>query len=162
MRAPRRSVLVLTGTASESIRPSNSASSCAANSSTGPPCERTTQSLPAGVPRSATSSGFFMSRFLPAVVMITFRDGCTTAMPSPNEILNELKKIKYPGFTRDIVSFGLVKDIEVGHSSVTVFLGPVSGNPDVVKTITEEVKKTVAAIPGVPGVEVQVEAAQPA
>ena len=83
-------------------------------------------------------------------------------MPSPNEILNELKKIKYPGFTRDIVSFGLVKDIEVGHSSVTVFLGPVSGNPDVVKTITEEVKKTVAAIPGVPGVEVQVEAAQPA
>ena len=35
-------------------------------------------------------------------------------MPSPNEILTELKKVKYPGFTRDIVSFGMIKDIEVG------------------------------------------------
>jgi ATP-binding protein involved in chromosome partitioning len=82
-------------------------------------------------------------------------------MPSPNEILNELKKIKYPGFSRDIVSFGLVKDIEVGHAGVTVFLGAVSGNPDVVKAIAEEVKRSVAALPGVPAVKVEVEAAQP-
>jgi ATP-binding protein involved in chromosome partitioning len=82
-------------------------------------------------------------------------------MPSPNEILNELKKVKFPGFTRDIVSFGLVKDIEVAHSSVTVFLGAVSANPDIVRAITEEVKRTVAAMPGVPTVQVQVEAAQP-
>ena len=34
-------------------------------------------------------------------------------MPTPNEILAELKKIKYPGFSRDIVSFGMIKDIEV-------------------------------------------------
>ena len=83
-------------------------------------------------------------------------------MPSPNEILSELKKVKFPGFTRDIVSFGLVKDIEVGHSGVTVTLGAVSANPDVVKAITEEIKKAVAAMPGVPGVEVEVETAQPA
>jgi len=83
-------------------------------------------------------------------------------MPSPNEILSELKKVKFPGFTRDIVSFGLVKDIEVGHSGVTVTLGAVSANPDVVKAITEEIKKAVAAMPGVPGVQVEVEAAQPA
>jgi ATP-binding protein involved in chromosome partitioning len=83
-------------------------------------------------------------------------------MPSPNEILNELKKIKYPGFSRDIVSFGLIKDIEIAHSGVTVFLAPVSGNPDVVRTIIEEVKRAVAAMPGVPGVRVEVEAAQPA
>ena len=83
-------------------------------------------------------------------------------MPSPNEILTELKKVKYPGFTRDIVSFGLVKDIEVANAGVTVFLGAVSGNPELVKNITEEVKRTVAAMEGVPGVQVQVEAAQPA
>ena len=41
-------------------------------------------------------------------------------MPSPNEILAELKKVKYPGFTRDIVSFGIVKDIEVATRGVTV------------------------------------------
>ncbi len=82
-------------------------------------------------------------------------------MPTPNEILNELKKIKYPGFTRDIVSFGLIKDIEVGHAGVTVFLGAVSANPEVVGTVTDEVKRTVGAMPGVTKVEVQVEAAPP-
>jgi ATP-binding protein involved in chromosome partitioning len=82
-------------------------------------------------------------------------------MPSPNEILSELKKVKFPGFTRDIVSFGLVKDIEVGHSGVTVFLGAVSGNPDLVKAVIDEVKRAVAAMPGVPAVEVEVQAAPP-
>ena len=85
--------------------------------------------------------------------MITFNGGSTRAMPSPNEILSELKKIKYPGFTRDIVSFGLVKDIEVAHAGVTVFLAPVSANPDVVRTVIEEVKRAVAAMPGVPGAQ---------
>ena len=83
-------------------------------------------------------------------------------MPSPNDILNELKKVRYPGFTRDIVSFGLVKDIEVGSTAVTVFLGAVSGNPDVVKAVTDEVRKTVAAMPGVPEVRVEAEASRPA
>jgi ATP-binding protein involved in chromosome partitioning len=82
-------------------------------------------------------------------------------MPSPNEILGELKKVKYPGFTRDIVSFGLVKDIEVGHAGVTVILGAVSANPEVAKSVVEEVKKTVAAMAGVAGVTVEMEAPQP-
>ncbi len=50
-------------------------------------------------------------------------------MPSPNEILAELKKVKYPGFTRDIVSFGLVKDIEVASAGVTVFLSQPRRSP---------------------------------
>src|SRR5690348_7543587 len=82
-------------------------------------------------------------------------------MPSPNEILSELKKVKYPGFTRDIVSFGLVKDIEVGHAGVTVFLGPISANPDVARSVAENVKQTVSAMAGVTAVRVEVEAAQP-
>ena len=83
-------------------------------------------------------------------------------MPSPQEILNELKKLKYPGFTRDIVSFGLIKDIEVGHATVTVILNAPSANPEVVAQIAAEVEKIVAAMPGVPAVRVQVEQAQPA
>ncbi len=43
-------------------------------------------------------------------------------MPTPQEILAELKKIKYPGFSRDIVSFGMIKDIEVAHAGITVIL----------------------------------------
>src|SRR5580704_2471028 len=83
-------------------------------------------------------------------------------MPSPNEILAELKKIKYPGFTRDIVSFGIVKDIEVAYAGVTVSLAMASAKPEVVEKIVAEVKATVAAMPGVPAVKVQMEQPAPA
>jgi len=81
-------------------------------------------------------------------------------MPSPNEILAELKKVKYPGFTRDIVSFGIIKDIEVAYAGVTVSLTMASAKPEVVAKIVAEVKAAVAAMPGVPAVNVQLE--QPA
>lgn len=81
-------------------------------------------------------------------------------MPSPNEILSELKKVKYPGFSRDIVSFGMIKDIEVAHSGVTVMLTVASAKPEVVQKIVAEVKSTVGAMRDVPAVEVRIE--QPA
>ncbi|HUY37198.1 MAG TPA: Mrp/NBP35 family ATP-binding protein [Candidatus Binataceae bacterium] len=83
-------------------------------------------------------------------------------MPSPNEILAELKKLKYPGFTRDIVSFGIIKDIEVTHRGVTVTLNAPTANPEVVAQIVGEVKRTVAAMAGAPAVEVAVEQPAPA
>ena len=81
-------------------------------------------------------------------------------MPSPNEILSELKKVKYPGFSRDIVSFGMIKDIEVAQSGVTVMLTVASAKPEVVQKIVAEVKTTVGAMRDVPAVEVRIE--QPA
>ena len=78
-------------------------------------------------------------------------------MPSPNEILTELKNIKYPGFTRDIVSFGMIKDIEVAYDGVTIHLNAFSNRPEVIASVTAEVEKTIAAMPGVPAVKIQVE-----
>src|SRR5579862_1270910 len=83
-------------------------------------------------------------------------------MPSPNEILTELKKVKYPGFTRDIVSFGIIKDIEVGYAGVTVSLSVQSAKPEVVTQIADDIRRTIAAMPGVPGVKVNVEQQTPA
>jgi ATP-binding protein involved in chromosome partitioning len=80
-------------------------------------------------------------------------------MPTPNEILIELKKVKYPGFSRDIVSFGMVKDIEIGHRGVTVSLSAPSANPEVAARIVEDVRRTVSAMAGVPAVEVRMEQA---
>ena len=37
-------------------------------------------------------------------------------MPTPQEILEDLKQIKFPGYTRDIVSFGIVRDIEIASA----------------------------------------------
>ncbi len=82
-------------------------------------------------------------------------------MPSPNEILAELKKVKYPGFTRDIVSFGIIKDIEVAHAGVTVILTAATAKPDVIEKIVADVKAAVAAMPDVPAVEVRIEQPPP-
>ena len=38
------------------------------------------------------------------------------------EILNLLKKISYPGFSRDIVSFGMVSDIQIEESKLKINL----------------------------------------
>src|SRR5712692_1996241 len=81
-------------------------------------------------------------------------------MPSPQEILTELKKIKYPGFTRDIVSFGMITDIEVGYKGVTVHLKPPVARPEVISEIVSEIEKAVAVMSGVAGVKVEIE--QPA
>ena len=82
-------------------------------------------------------------------------------MPSPNEILSELKKIKYPGFSRDIVSFGMIKDIEVAHSGVTVMLTVASAKPEVIQKIVADVKTAVSAMRDVPAVEVLSSPPQP-
>jgi ATP-binding protein involved in chromosome partitioning len=70
-------------------------------------------------------------------------------MPTPQEILERLKRVPYPGFTRDVVSFGVVKDIEVASSGVTVHLAPSTAQQDVLEQIESAVRAAVEAIPGV-------------
>jgi ATP-binding protein involved in chromosome partitioning len=82
-------------------------------------------------------------------------------MPTPQEILAELKKIKYPGFSRDIVSFGMIKDIEVAHTGITVILTAPSAKPEVVGSIAAEIEKTIAAMAGAPAVKIEIEQAPP-
>lgn len=82
-------------------------------------------------------------------------------MPSPQEILNELKNVKYPGFSRDIVSFGMVKDIEVASSGITVILIAASAKPEVIAEISRIVQQRVAAMPGAPAVRITLEQAPP-
>ena len=41
---------------------------------------------------------------------------------SPDTIKKVLQNVKYPGFTRDIVSFGLVKDVQIDGAKVNVSL----------------------------------------
>ncbi len=82
-------------------------------------------------------------------------------MPTPQEILDQLKKIKYPGFSRDIVSFGMIKDIEVAHAGITVILTAPSAKPEVVGSIAAEIEKTIASIPGAGAVKIEIEQAPP-
>ena len=51
-------------------------------------------------------------------------------MINKNEILHQLKSVNYPGFNRDIVSFGMVKEILVDHKTITVMLSISSKNEE--------------------------------
>ena len=81
-------------------------------------------------------------------------------MPKPQEILEELKRIKYPGLSRDIVSFGMVRDIEIGSQGVTVLLAPTTAREDVVSQIRAQVVAVVGSLEGVGNVEVVVTEAE--
>jgi len=72
-------------------------------------------------------------------------------MPTPQELLARLKTIPYPGFSRDIVSFGLVRDIEVSAAGVTVKLAPSTAKEEVIRDIAEAVYRTLSETPGVTG-----------
>lgn len=67
-------------------------------------------------------------------------------MPAPQEILEQLRKVSYPGFSRDIVAFGLVKDIEVGDLGVTITLSPTTENPAAIEEIQKRVTETVQSM----------------
>ena len=72
-------------------------------------------------------------------------------MVTPQEVYERLKRVPYPGFSRDIVSFGLVRDVEVSSDGVVVTLAPSTAREDVVAQIEAAVREALAALPGVPG-----------
>ena len=68
--------------------------------------------------------------------------------PTPNGLLERLKTVPYPGFTRDIVSFGLVRDIEISSAGVTVKLAPTTAQEEVVRQIEAAVQAALAPVAG--------------
>ncbi|MDO5472544.1 MAG: P-loop NTPase [Akkermansia sp.] len=77
---------------------------------------------------------------------------------SPALVRAALTTVKYPGFSRDIVSFGLVKDVTVSpEGAVVVELLIESKNADVPRFIYENVMATVKELPGVKKLDVNIE-----
>ncbi|MCS7090878.1 MAG: Mrp/NBP35 family ATP-binding protein [Verrucomicrobiota bacterium] len=79
---------------------------------------------------------------------------------SPEDIRNALRSVKYPGYSRDIVSFGLVQDIRVEGERVHVVLHLNSPNTEAGQRIREESQALLESLPGVR--EAIVELIQPA
>ena len=67
-------------------------------------------------------------------------------MATAQELLERLKGVPYPGFTRDIVSFGLVRDIELSSAGVTVTLAPSTAKDEVVAKIEAAVREVLAGV----------------
>lgn len=79
---------------------------------------------------------------------------------SQDIILNALKAVKYPGYSRDIVSFGLVKSVAFHEHDVSVALQLTSSNAEAAAQIKVESERALKALPGVKLAHVEVK--QPA
>jgi len=77
-------------------------------------------------------------------------------MPSENEILDALKAVKYPGYSRDIVSFGIVKDVAVANGAVSVAIHLTSANAEAAGQIKSDSEAAIKAVEGVHLAHVQV------
>ena len=82
--------------------------------------------------------------------------GNLSVMLSQEEIQNALKAVKYPGYSRDIISFGLVKEISAANGAVSVTMQLTSPNPEAARQIKEESERVLKALPGVNHVHVEV------
>ncbi len=80
---------------------------------------------------------------------------------SEDQVRNALAKVPYPGFSRDIVSFGLVKAVHVDGSIVKVLISLQTKDPEVPKAIFQKSKEVLHALPGAEQVEVEFDIKDP-
>ena len=85
-------------------------------------------------------------------------------MLNEETVINALKGVKYPGYSRDIVSFGLVKQVSAGDGAVTVAVELTGGNPQIAQQIKAASEEALRSLPEVRHVFVEVKqpAGQPA
>ncbi len=75
-------------------------------------------------------------------------------------VLAALREVKYPGYSRDVVSFGLVKEVRVNGGEVLLTYQLTSTNPQAGQQIQAESESVLRKLPGVTKVTVEVQ--QPA
>jgi ATP-binding protein involved in chromosome partitioning len=72
-----------------------------------------------------------------------------------------LKTVKFPGMSRDIVSFGFVHQVSANAGMVVVDLQMSTHNPAAGEKVRDEVERTVRAVPGVAKAQVNMNVTKP-
>lgn len=70
-------------------------------------------------------------------------------MPTEQDIRAALGNVRYPGFSRDILSFGLVQGIQIDGADVTVSLSIATRDPNIPRLIHEQAMDVLKRVPGV-------------
>lgn len=68
---------------------------------------------------------------------------------TPEQIIQHLRQVKYPGFSRDIVSFGLVQSAAQEGDTARVSLELTTSDPKIPQHLRKEVENCLLALPGV-------------
>lgn len=76
-------------------------------------------------------------------------------MVTQEDVKEVLRNISYPGFKKDIISFGVVKDIHISDGSIHVLLDMRSKDNTVIDTVINSIKARLGSLPGVKSVSVE-------
>ncbi|MFI0348278.1 MAG: P-loop NTPase [Chthoniobacterales bacterium] len=80
---------------------------------------------------------------------------------SEEQLRAALGKISYPGFKRDILSFGLVKEVAIDGANIKVQLVLSSSDSKIPGILRSEIESGLKAVPGVEGVTVLIDIQAP-
>lgn len=80
---------------------------------------------------------------------------------TPESVLEALRSVKYPGFSRDIVSFGIVKDIRLDGPHLEVLMVLNTSDPSAGEKIREAALPVLRALPGVTQARVKIDLQAP-
>ena len=78
-------------------------------------------------------------------------------MATHEQVLEALKKVKFPGLSRDIVSFGFVRDLQIDGGNVSFTVHFQTENPAIGDQIARDAYAAVKALDGVDEVNVQLD-----
>jgi ATP-binding protein involved in chromosome partitioning len=82
-------------------------------------------------------------------------------MVNTDQIKEALKSVKFPGFSRDIVSFGLVRSVEFDKGEALIGVEITSGDEAVPEKIAADIKSVIGALTGIESVKVRMEISKP-
>ncbi len=79
------------------------------------------------------------------------------------QVREQLRVVKYPGFSRDIVSFGIVKEVQIAPNGrdVTVFIQIATNQPAVAQQVNLEATAALRALPGIGNVDLRFDIQNP-
>lgn len=77
-------------------------------------------------------------------------------------VKSALKTVNYPGFSRDIISFGLVRSVDFREGKALVKLAITTSDPTVPRQIKESVERTLLEVDGVTDTVVELAVSAPA
>jgi ATP-binding protein involved in chromosome partitioning len=78
-----------------------------------------------------------------------------------NLILERLKAVKFPGYSRDIVSFGLVKEVKISGTDVLIRLQIATTNPSIPEALKRDTESILRQTPGVSSTKVVIDITNP-
>src|ERR1700720_1308024 len=80
---------------------------------------------------------------------------------SEEQVRDALRSVRYPGFSRDIISFGLVKGVDIDNGEVKVQLALATNDPNIPATIKNDAEKILRELNGVRSAKVLIDIRAP-